>query len=46
MKRFNAWTLGCKVNQYETEALEELLKGEGYVKASNDEAADLILINT
>lgn len=46
MRTFNTWTLGCKVNQYETEALEEILEEEGYQKVSNNEAADVTIINT
>ncbi|MDD7362751.1 MAG: tRNA (N(6)-L-threonylcarbamoyladenosine(37)-C(2))-methylthiotransferase MtaB [Peptoniphilus sp.] len=45
MKRFKIYTLGCKVNQYETEAVEELLEKEGYILDPDDEA-DVVLINT
>lgn len=39
-------TLGCKVNQYESEAmLEELLKN-GFAEASPDEAADVVVLNS
>ncbi|WP_215507085.1 tRNA (N(6)-L-threonylcarbamoyladenosine(37)-C(2))-methylthiotransferase MtaB [Peptoniphilus sp. EMRHCC_23] len=45
MRRFKTYTLGCKVNQYETEAVEEMLEKEGY---GHDESmdVDLAIINT
>ncbi|HID76470.1 MAG TPA: tRNA (N(6)-L-threonylcarbamoyladenosine(37)-C(2))-methylthiotransferase MtaB [Planctomycetaceae bacterium] len=39
-------TLGCKVNQYETEYLRQALRGVGYREAAGGEAADLCLVNT
>jgi threonylcarbamoyladenosine tRNA methylthiotransferase MtaB len=39
-------TLGCKVNQYETEFVREALAGIGYCDAAADEPADLCLVNT
>lgn len=39
-------TLGCKVNQYETEYLREGLHGIGYYDAEGDEPADLCIVNT
>ncbi|NOZ39141.1 MAG: tRNA (N(6)-L-threonylcarbamoyladenosine(37)-C(2))-methylthiotransferase MtaB [Planctomycetes bacterium] len=39
-------TLGCKVNQYETEYLREGLQGIGYVDATDDQTADLCVVNT
>ncbi len=39
-------TLGCKVNQYETEFIREGLSQIGYVDAHEDEAADLCIVNT
>lgn len=46
MKRVTFHTLGCKVNQYETEAMEEIFKDRGYEIVENDEAADIYIINT
>lgn len=46
MKRVAFYTLGCKVNQYETEAMEELFKNRGYEIVSNREEADIYIINT
>ena len=39
-------TLGCKVNQYETEAMTELFKNSGYTVADFDEVCDVYIINT
>ncbi|RMF99789.1 MAG: tRNA (N(6)-L-threonylcarbamoyladenosine(37)-C(2))-methylthiotransferase MtaB, partial [Planctomycetota bacterium] len=39
-------TLGCKVNQYETEYLREGLALLGYRAAADGETADLCIINT
>lgn len=41
---FNIITLGCKVNQYESEAVEELFLQKGYKKAQTN--ADIYVINT
>ncbi len=39
-------TLGCKVNQYDTEAMQEILQSMGIETVSFDETADIYLINT
>ena len=39
-------TLGCKVNTYETEAVEELLKNSGYNIGRFEEYADVYIVNT
>jgi threonylcarbamoyladenosine tRNA methylthiotransferase MtaB len=39
-------TLGCKVNQYETEFVRQGLVGIGYEDAAEDDAADLCIVNT
>jgi threonylcarbamoyladenosine tRNA methylthiotransferase MtaB len=39
-------TLGCKVNQYETQYVREGLLRAGYVDVQPDQAADLCIINT
>lgn len=41
---FNIITLGCKVNQYESEAVEEIFQSRGYEKKLNN--ADIYVINT
>ena len=40
------YTLGCKVNQYETQALEQLLAGQGHTVAPFGEDCDGYIINT
>lgn len=39
-------TLGCKVNQYETQFVREGLLGAGYADAQDDQPADLCIVNT
>jgi threonylcarbamoyladenosine tRNA methylthiotransferase MtaB len=39
-------TLGCKVNQYETQLVREALLKSGYREAADHEPADLCLVNT
>ena len=39
-------TLGCKVNQYETQAIETMLAERGHGPAMDGEQADAIIINT
>jgi threonylcarbamoyladenosine tRNA methylthiotransferase MtaB len=39
-------TLGCKVNQYETQYVKEALELNGYVEAGENERADLCIVNT
>jgi threonylcarbamoyladenosine tRNA methylthiotransferase MtaB len=39
-------TLGCKVNQYETQYVQETLEANGYRAAAPGEPADLCLVNT
>ena len=40
------YSLGCKVNIYESEYVEELLKNNGYEIVSFDDIADIYIINT
>jgi len=40
------YTLGCKVNQYETQAMEKELTGRGHVLVPFEEQADAYIINT
>lgn len=44
--RFFITTLGCKVNQYESQAICQLLMERGHTLVSENEAADAIIINT
>lgn len=46
MRRVAFYTLGCKVNQYETEAMRELFMNRGDTVVEADEAADIYVINT
>lgn len=39
-------TLGCKVNQYETQLVLEALERNGFREATDDESADLCVVNT
>ena len=39
-------TLGCKVNQYETDAMEEIFLKAGYEIKDFHEKADIYVINT
>ena len=39
-------TLGCKVNQYETQAMESFLTERGHERAVPGETAELVLVNT
>lgn len=46
MKTVGLYTLGCKVNQYETEAVAERFEAEGYKVVAFEEKADYYIINT
>jgi len=46
MPRYHAVTLGCKVNQYETEYLCQGLESLGYRPVQPGEQADLCVVNT
>jgi threonylcarbamoyladenosine tRNA methylthiotransferase MtaB len=43
---FAVTTLGCKVNQYESEAIARQLKKAGSIQVADDQTADLHIINT
>ncbi len=40
------YTLGCKVNQYETEAMKNLFKKNGFHIVDNSDNADIFIINS
>ena len=44
--KFSFYTLGCKVNQYETQAMEQLLTAQGHEIGRFDEDCDGYIINT
>lgn len=43
---FNIITLGCKVNQYESQAMSEMLLNNGFTQSENKDIADITIINT
>lgn len=45
-KTFSILTLGCKVNQYESEAMSEIFEKRGYREVGNDEFSDVYIVNT
>ena len=44
--KFAFYTLGCKVNQYETQAMEQILRSRGHEIGHFDEPCDGYIINT
>ncbi len=46
MRTIATYTLGCKVNQYDTEAMLEAFERAGYTAVPFQDAADVYLINT
>ena len=44
--KFTCYTLGCKVIQYETQAMERQLTALGHTLCPNDAACDAYIINT
>lgn len=46
MKKVAFHTLGCKVNQYETQAMSEIFRNAGYLEVADSEFADVYVINT
>ena len=46
MKKVASHALGCKVNQYESEAIAELFAEKGYEIVGIDDTADVYIINT
>ena len=44
--RYTIQTLGCKVNQYESQAMEQWLTERGHTEVGPDEAFDLAILNT
>ncbi len=46
MKRYSVATLGCRTNQYESQAWTDQLTQMGLVRAEEGEEADLCIVNT
>lgn len=44
--KFKISTLGCKVNQYESEVIAKKLEDNGFLPADENEAADIIIVNS
>ena len=44
--KFAIYTLGCKVNQYESEAIAEELLRAGLVQVAFEDSADVYIVNT
>ena len=44
--KFGFYTLGCKVNQYETQAMEQLLRARGHQVVDFEASCDGYIINT
>lgn len=44
--KYIIYTLGCKVNQYETQAIEALLVSRGHKPCTEGEIADAVIVNT
>jgi len=45
-KKFKVVTLGCRTNQYESQAYMDQLKAQGYELAKEGEEAELCIVNT
>ncbi|MEZ6059828.1 MAG: tRNA (N(6)-L-threonylcarbamoyladenosine(37)-C(2))-methylthiotransferase MtaB [Planctomycetaceae bacterium] len=45
-RTFKLVTLGCKVNQYETQLVREAFRSNGYREAEDADRADLCVVNT
>jgi len=46
MKKVLFHTLGCKTNQYDSDAMLDALRAGGYTLAGEGETADLVIVNT
>lgn len=44
--KFKILTLGCKVNQYDSQAMSEMLCSKGFAPCQKDDSADVFIINT
>ena len=45
-KKVAFYTLGCKVNQYETESIKNQLIKKGYEEVSFEDKADIYIVNS
>ena len=46
MKKFYIQTLGCKVNQYESDGIATSLEEQGWTKGNKNKGTDVFIINT
>ena len=46
MKKFYIQTLGCKVNQYESDGIATSLEEQGWKKGAKNKDTDVFIINT
>ncbi|MEK6733155.1 MAG: tRNA (N(6)-L-threonylcarbamoyladenosine(37)-C(2))-methylthiotransferase MtaB [Candidatus Omnitrophota bacterium] len=46
IKKFYIKTLGCKVNQYESQVMRENFLKNGYIEAGSSDEADICVVNT
>ena len=46
MKSVALHNLGCKVNSYEIEVMQQMLQEKGYTIVPFDEIADIYIVNT
>ncbi|HGY11334.1 MAG TPA: tRNA (N(6)-L-threonylcarbamoyladenosine(37)-C(2))-methylthiotransferase MtaB, partial [Desulfobacterales bacterium] len=46
MKKFYIQTLGCKVNQYESDGIASDLEKQGWVKGRKSKESDVFIVNT
>ena len=44
--KFHIYTLGCKVNQYESQIMHENLIQNGFIYTSDCNNADVVIINS
>lgn len=44
--KFKIYTLGCKVNTYESSVMSDLLKNKNYIEVDLEDTADIVIINT
>lgn len=44
--KFYIYTLGCKVNTYESRVMADLLINSGYEEVENEKEADILIVNT
>ncbi len=45
-KKFKVVTLGCRTNQYESQAYTDQLQALGYTRVEGEEVADICIVNT